>query len=87
MEVKGERIGLEVDLAKLIAQALGVKVKFVIPQLFGEQIPKLLAGESDIIIASMTRTPERGLLVNFSDPYFEVSQAALVRRDLVKPAG
>ena len=85
MEVKGERIGLEVDLARLLAHALGVKVKFVIPQLFGDQIPKLVAGESDIIIASMSRTLERGLLVNFSDPYFEVSQAALVRRDLVKP--
>ena len=84
IEVKGERTGLEVDLAKLLAQALGVKVKFVIPQLFAEQIPKLLAGESDIIIASMTRTLERGLLVNFTEPYFEVSQAALVRRDLVK---
>ncbi len=85
MEVKGERTGLDVDLARLIAQYLGVKVKYLIPQLFGDQIPKLLAGESDIIIAAMTRTPERGLLVNFTDPYFEVSQAALVRRDLVKP--
>jgi polar amino acid transport system substrate-binding protein len=85
MEVKGERTGLDVDLARLIAQYLGVKVKFLIPQLFGDQIPKLLAGESDIIIAAMTRTPERGLLVDFTDPYFEVSQAALVRRDLVKP--
>jgi len=84
MEVKGERIGLEVDLAKLLAQTLGVKVKFVIPPLFGDQIPKLLAGESDIIIGSMTRTLERGLQVNFTDPYFEVSLAALVRRDLVQ---
>lgn len=84
MEEKGERIGLDVDLAKLLAQTLGVKVKFLVPKLFGEQIPKLLAGESDIIIAAMTRTPERGLQVNFTDPYFEVSQAALVRRNLVK---
>src|SRR5512136_123282 len=57
MEVKGERAGLDVDLARLIAQYLGVKVKFLIPELFGDQIPKLLAGESDIIIAAMTRTP------------------------------
>lgn len=84
MDVKGERTGLDVDLARLLAQTMGVKVKFLIPPLFGDQIPKLLAGESDIIIAAMTRTPERGLLVNFTDPYFEVSQAALVRRDLVK---
>ena len=77
--------GLDVDLAKLIADYLGVKVKFIMPELFKDQIPKLLAGESDIIIAAMTRTVERGLKVNFTDPYFEVSQAALVDRDMVAP--
>ncbi|MHC1725866.1 MAG: transporter substrate-binding domain-containing protein [Syntrophobacteraceae bacterium] len=76
MEVKGERTGLDVDLARLIAQALGVKVKFLVPQLFEEQISKLLAGESDIIIAAMTRTPERGLLMNFTEPYFEAKSPA-----------
>ena len=75
--------GLDVDLAKLIADYLGVKVKFIMPPLYKEQIPKLLAGESDIIIAAMTRTVERGLKVAFTDPYFEVSQAALADRDMV----
>jgi polar amino acid transport system substrate-binding protein len=78
--------GLDVDLAKLIADYLGVKVKFIMPDLYKDQIPKLLAGESDIIIAAMTRTIERGLKVNFTDPYFEVSQAALVEKDMV-PSG
>jgi polar amino acid transport system substrate-binding protein len=79
----GKFQGLDVDLAKLIADYLGVKARFVAPELYKDQIPKLLAGESDIIIAAMTRTVERGLQVNFSDPYFEVSQAALVDRDKV----
>jgi polar amino acid transport system substrate-binding protein len=77
--------GLDVDLARLIADYLGVQVKFIMPPLYKEQIPKLLAGESDIIIAGMTRTVERGLQVAFTDPYFEVSQAALVDRDMVTP--
>jgi polar amino acid transport system substrate-binding protein len=34
-------------------------------------------------MAAMTRTVQRALQVNFSNPYFEVSQAALVRRDKV----
>jgi polar amino acid transport system substrate-binding protein len=85
MEVHNELTGLDVDLAKLIGDYLGVKVKFVLPALYKDQIPKLIAGESDIIIAAMTRTPERGLLVNFTEPYFEVSQAALVARDRVGP--
>ena len=85
IDAKGELTGLDVDLAKLMARYLGVKVKFLIPESYSDQIPKLLAGESDIIIAAMTRTIERGLLVDFTEPYFVVSQAALVRRGLVKP--
>lgn len=80
---KDEIHGLDVDLANLIAGHLGVKAKFIMPKLFKDQIPKLLAGESDIIIAAMTRTVARGLKVNFTDPYFEVSQAALVDRGMV----
>jgi hypothetical protein len=47
----------------------------------------LLAGEADIIIAAMTRTPARGLRVNFTEPCFEASRAALVRRDRVGREG
>ncbi|MDB4442440.1 transporter substrate-binding domain-containing protein [bacterium] len=86
MEKDGKIFGLDVDLAHLLADYLDVKVKFIRPQTYDRQIPKLLAGESDIIIAAMTRTVERGLKVSFSDPYFEVSQAALVRRELL-PSG
>jgi len=78
--------GLDVDLANLMAAYLGVKVKFIRPETFDQQIPKLLAGESDIIVAAMTRTMERALQVNFTKPYFEVTQAALVNREKV-PAG
>lgn len=81
----GKIQGLDADLARLIADYLGVKVKFIMPELYKDQIPKLLAGESDIVIAAMTRTVERGLQVNFTDPYFDVSQAALVDRGMVAP--
>lgn len=83
MQTDGKLFGLDVDLAHLLAEYLGVKVRFIQPQSYDQQIPKLLAGESDIIIAAMTRTIERGLKVNFADPYFEISQAALVKRNLV----
>lgn len=86
MEKEGKPTGLDVDLAYLVAHHLGVKVRFIRPEEYSRQIPSLLAGESDIIIAAMTRTVERGLEVSFTDPYFEVSQAALSRRDVL-PAG
>jgi polar amino acid transport system substrate-binding protein len=83
MEAKGQLVGIDVDLARLMAEEMGVKLKFIFPAAHEEQIPRLLAGESDIVIAAMTRTPQRGLRVNFSAPYFEVSQAALVHAKLV----
>ena len=75
--------GLDVDLTSLMADYLGVKMRFIRPETYDQQIPKLLAGESDIIIAAMTRTVKRGLKVSFTRPYYQVSQAALVRRDLL----
>jgi len=83
MEESGTLFGLDVDLAHLLAAHLDVKVRFIRPETYDQQIPGLLAGEADIIMAAMTRTVQRALLVNFSTPYFEVSQAALVRRDKV----
>ena len=56
MQKDGKPFGLDVDLAHLLAEYLGVKVRFIQPQSYDQQIPKLLAGESDIIIAAMTRT-------------------------------
>ncbi len=85
MGEKGKHTGLDVDLARLLAEYLGVKVRFIQPDTFDQQIPHLLTGKSDIIIAAMTRTVTRGLKVSFTQPYYEISQAALVRRD-VAPA-
>lgn len=84
MEVKGELTGIDVDLALLMAKYLGVKARFILPGNYEEHIPTLLSGKSDIIIAAMTVNPERGLRVSFTEPYFEISQAALVRREKVK---
>jgi polar amino acid transport system substrate-binding protein len=72
--------GLDVDLAALLADYLGVTIRFIQPETYDQQIPTLLAGKADIIIAAMTRTVDRGLKVSFTTPYFEVSQAALVTR-------
>ena len=85
MMVGGRPAGLDVDLARLLADCLNVRVTFIRPERYDGQIPGLLAGKADIIIAAMTRTVQRGLKVSFTDPYFEVSQAALVRRAMAPP--
>ena len=64
----GEWVGFEVDVAKQLAKDMGVKIEFV-PTKWESLIPSLLAGKFDLIIAGMTRTPERALKINFTIPY------------------
>ncbi|GAB6188692.1 transporter substrate-binding domain-containing protein [Marinitoga arctica] len=70
---KGERVGYEIELAKMMADVLGVKVKFVITNWDGI-IPALLANKFDFVLAGMTITPERALKVNFTTSYYETGQ-------------
>lgn len=64
----GELIGYEVDVAKKLAEDMGVKVELV-PTAWDGIIPALLAGKFDFIIGGMTITPARNLTVNFTTPY------------------
>ena len=83
---RGEIIGFDVDLAKLMARYMGVKVSFVNTQWDGI-IPALLTDKFDILISGMTITPERNLQVNFAEPYIIIGQTILLNarnRDAVK---
>ncbi len=65
---KGEFIGFEIDVARKLANDMGVKVQFV-PTQWAGIIPALQTGKFDIIIGGMSITPKRNLKVNFSLPY------------------
>lgn len=64
----GELIGYEIDVAKRLAEDMGVKVELV-PTAWDGIIPALIAGQFDFIIGGMTITPARNLTVNFTTPY------------------
>ena len=64
----GEWIGFEIDVAKKLAEDMGVEVEFI-PTKWEGLIPSLLTGKFDLIIAGMTGTPQRALKINFTDPY------------------
>ncbi len=77
--VSGELLGFEYELAKNYEKFLdhgrhreagGVRIVFI-PMPFDRLIPALIAGKGDIAAASITITPEREKLVNFSTPYVE----------------
>ncbi|MCG8684831.1 MAG: transporter substrate-binding domain-containing protein [Desulfobacterales bacterium] len=65
---QGNLIGFEIDVAKKLAEDMGVKVEFV-PTAWSGIIPALLTGKFDVIIGGMGITPERNLKVNFTMPY------------------
>ncbi len=73
---EGDRVGFNVDLAKAIANALGVKLELVLVKWEGI-IPALVSGDFDMIISGMTITPERALKVDFSIPYLTIGQTVL----------
>ena len=64
----GEWVGFEIDVARRLAQDMGVEVEFV-PTKWEGLIPSLLTGKFDLIIAGMTGTPQRALKLNFTQPY------------------
>lgn len=65
---KGNYTGYEIEVAKQLAEDMGVDAVFV-PTKWSGIIPALLTGKFDIIIGGMGITPGRNLKVNFSDPY------------------
>jgi len=74
----GEIFGLEPDLARLMADAMNVKVKFVAKP-FSELLPALQAGEVDMVLSGMTITPKRNMKVAFVGPYFISGKAFLTK--------
>lgn len=74
----GEIIGLDADISRLLANNMGVKAKFVtLP--FPDLLPALEAGKVDIVLSSMTMTPDRNLKVAFVGPYFISGKGILTK--------
>jgi len=70
-------MGFEYDLAKAFSEYLGVNLKVITPTWEG-LIEALNGGEGDFIAASLTITPARENLVNFSDEYLTIQQQAVI---------
>ena len=77
---KGEYLGLDIDIARAMADGLGVKLKFrILP--FAELFPALAAGQVDMILSGMTMTPERNRKVVFVGPYYVSGKGILTTSD------
>lgn len=72
--------GVDVDLAKAIADKIGVKLE-VVNMDFDGLIPALVAGKGNLVAAGLTITDERKQSVDFSDPYADATQLIIVKTD------
>lgn len=77
----GELIGFEIDVAKNIAEEMGVTAEFV-PTPFDGIIPALLTGKFDIIITGIGTNLKYNLSVNFSNPYNWLGQGMVANKKL-----
>jgi len=77
----GEFIGFEIDVARRLAEDMGVKIEFV-PTAWSGIIPALLTGKFDVIIGGMGILPKRALKVNFSQPYDYSGMSIVAHKEL-----
>jgi polar amino acid transport system substrate-binding protein len=77
----GEVVGFDVDLMDLVAKDLDLEQEIVnTPFETIETGQAMATGKCDIAAAGMTITEERDQVIDFSDPYFEATQALLVKK-------
>lgn len=77
-----EVVGFDVDMMDLVAEELGVEQKIFDTPFEGIQSGQSLnTGKCDVAAAGMTITEERERVLDFSDPYFNATQALLVQKD------
>ncbi|WEO98193.1 transporter substrate-binding domain-containing protein [Streptomyces sp. FXJ1.172] len=80
-EIDGKVQGFDVSLIDLVAKNLGVKQQILDTPFENFKTGAFLnSGQCDLAAAGMTITAERKKNVDFSDPYFEATQAVLVDR-------
>lgn len=78
-EKTGEFEGFDVDLAKALAEKLGVDVSFVDSEWQG-LLGGLMKGDFDVLITCMSKSETRGQEVTFSDVYYHLADVIVVRK-------
>lgn len=74
---KDEIVGIDVDLAKLIAEEIGVEL-VIENSSFDGLIPSVSSGRVDMVLAGVTYSEERAKQVDFSEVYYETNSKFVV---------
>ncbi|MEN8244632.1 MAG: transporter substrate-binding domain-containing protein [Thermodesulfobacteriota bacterium] len=78
----GKVVGIEPDLARYIAGAMGVELRIeTMP--FADLLPALESGKVDMVLSNMTITPKRNLSAAFVGPYYVSGKAFLTKQETI----
>ncbi|MFI7642806.1 ABC transporter substrate-binding protein [Nonomuraea sp. NPDC049400] len=80
-DASGKIVGFDVDMVDLVAKKLGVTQEIVdIDFAVIKSGAAMAAKKCDLAAAGMTITPERKANIDFSEPYFDATQALLAKK-------
>ncbi|UCH94662.1 MAG: transporter substrate-binding domain-containing protein [Candidatus Aminicenantes bacterium] len=77
---EGDLVGIDIDIAKVIADELGVKLE-VKDLIFSRIFKALESGQIDIAIAGLSPTEARKEVASFSDIYYQAIQCVIIHKD------
>lgn len=79
LDPSGAIVGFEIDIAAEIAQRLGVRADYV-PVIAANRMEFLQQGRIDMIVASMSDTPQRRQVVGFVEPLYYAGGSSILTR-------
>jgi polar amino acid transport system substrate-binding protein len=83
MKTKNDKLmGYDVDLANILAESMGVKLK-IVEMPFSKLMPALQNDQVDAILSGMTITPERNLKALFAGPYSLSGKSILTKSKIL----
>lgn len=77
---EGELVGIDIDIAKVIARELGVQLE-IKDLIFSRIFKSLESGQIDLAIAGLSPTEERQKVASFSDVYYQAIQCVIIRKE------
>lgn len=82
-DINGNLQGFDIDLARAVAKHIFSDPNAVelVPVTASNRISMLNSGKVDILIATMSVTNQRSVVVDFSKPYYMAGQAILVKNN------
>jgi polar amino acid transport system substrate-binding protein len=83
---EGKLIGMDVDIAGLLAKSLDVQLDLV-QMKFNELLPALESGKIDLVISGMTATLQRNMRAAFVGPYHITGKSILTRSETIAALG